>query len=183
MFLSAFYQLSTKNNVNSENLNFSELIPAAQLRRMSEVMKLSVFAALKTHQLAGKPNLDAIITATAKGCVSDTAKFLVSYHQQAVSPTAFIQSTHNAIAGQIALLLQSHAYNFTYTQGQNSFEAAFLDAKLLLSEGAQFVLCGYFDEMDEANSAEASFYLFSSSAMDENQARISSIDQLKDLCK
>src|SRR5690606_12093618 len=149
-----------------------------QLRRMSVVMKFGVFAALKAHQLAGAPVLDGIITATSKGCVTDTAKFLISYHENAVSPTAFIQSTHNAIAGQIALLLQSNAYNFTYSQGDKSFEAAFLDAQMMIAEGAKYILCGSFDENEDGASANAGFYVFSSLPTSSDQRAITSIAEL-----
>ena len=49
-----------------------------------------------------------------------------------LTPTSFIQSTHNTVGGQIALELQCKGYNFTYVHGSNSFESALLDAKLQL---------------------------------------------------
>lgn len=178
MFINGIYKIAS-SDINPDQLPaFSELIPAAQLRRMSPIMKIGVFAALKAHQLAGKPTLDAIITATGKGCVTDTAKFLISYNENAVSPTAFIQSTHNAIAGQIALILQSQAYNFTYTQAEKSFEAAFLDAQMLLNEGAKNVLCGWFEEYENAAECKAVFYLFSSQPIDLSSKKIISIQNL-----
>lgn len=178
MFVNGFYKISSAEIAANQLPAFAELIPAAQLRRMSQIMKLGVFAALKAHQLAGKPVLDAIITATSKGCVTDTAKFLVSYNENAVSPTAFIQSTHNAIAGQIALILQSKAYNFTYTQAQKSFEAAFLDAQMLIAEGAANVLCGWFEENENGADCTAVFYLFSSQPADLSSKEIISIQNL-----
>ncbi len=178
MYLSGAYSILPTDLSSEKSIPFSELIPAAQLRRMSTVMKIGIYAALKAHQLAGKPNLDAIITATAKGCVSDTAKFLISYHEEATSPTAFIQSTHNAIAGQIALLLQSNAYNFTYTQADKSFEAAFLDAQMHMAEGANHVLCGWFDEGEQEGMASASFFIFSKDKINDSAIYIDHIEQL-----
>ncbi|NJN25602.1 MAG: hypothetical protein HC819_06390 [Cyclobacteriaceae bacterium] len=64
-----------------------------------------------------------------------------------LSPTPFIQSTHNTIGGQISLLLQSHAYNFTYAQRAHSFENALQDALMMIGEGTENILVGGIDEV------------------------------------
>jgi 3-oxoacyl-(acyl-carrier-protein) synthase len=74
---------------------------------------------------------DAIITGTGFGCLEDTEKFLgtmVKNNEEFLTPTSFIQSTHNTVAGQIALLLKCHNYNFTYVHRGFSFESALIDA-------------------------------------------------------
>ena len=51
---------------------------------------------------------DAIITGTGLGCLEDTEKFLtamVTNKEEFLTPTSFIQSTHNTVSAQIALLL------------------------------------------------------------------------------
>jgi 3-oxoacyl-[acyl-carrier-protein] synthase II len=67
-------------------------------------------------------------------------------------PTAFIQSTHNTVAAQIALMLKCHGYNNTFVHKGISFESALLDGMMLLNEGeADNVLVGGTDEMTDAS--------------------------------
>lgn len=96
----------------------------------------------------------AIITGTGQGCQQDTEKFLetlLEQHEKFLSPTAFIQSTHNTVGGQIALNLKCKAYNVTYTQNSGSLESAFMDAQLQFSEQPELdtVLVGGVDEISE----------------------------------
>lgn len=104
--------------------------------------------ALKNAQI-GQP--DAILTGTGMGCMEDTEKFLNSIivnDETHVTPTAFIQSTHNTVGAQIALTLQCKAYNNTYVHGSLSFESALIDAQILLQESeANHVLVGGADEL------------------------------------
>jgi 3-oxoacyl-[acyl-carrier-protein] synthase II len=93
----------------------------------------------------------AIITGTAFGCLEDTITFLtriVEQQEDLLPPTAFIQSTHNTIAAQIAVMLQCHNYNRTYVHKGISFESALTDGIMLLNEGdAENVLVGATEEM------------------------------------
>ncbi len=102
-------------------------------------------------------NPDAIITGTGLGCVEDTEKFLTSMiknNEEFLTPTSFIQSTHNTVAGQIALLLKCHSYNFTYVHRGISFETALIDAITQIKTG-EFgnVLVGGFDEITQHSFA------------------------------
>lgn len=85
------------------------------------------------------------------GCIEDTEKFLnaiIENNEEFLTPTAFIQSTHNTVGAQIALGLKCKSYNNTYVHGALSFESALLDAQLLLQEdGANHVLVGGVDEL------------------------------------
>ena len=129
---------------------YKEYIPANMLRRMSHIIKMGVAAAKTSLQKAGLENVDAIITGTGLGCFEDTDKFLKSIienNEQLLTPTSFIQSTHNTVAGQIALLIKCHNYNFTYTQQGLSFESALVDATMFLNENKNSkVLVGGLDE-------------------------------------
>jgi len=119
------------------------------LRRMSRIIKMGVAAAKDALQQADVDQPDAIIVGTGLGCIDDTEKFLKSIienEEGILSPTAFIQSTHNTVAGQIALLLQCTSYNYTYTNRGHSFENALVDAKMLLAEGKDNVLVGSAEE-------------------------------------
>lgn len=129
---------------------YKEYVPANMLRRMSHVIKMGVAAAKISLQKAGIENVDAIIAGTGLGCFEDTDKFLktiIENNEQLLTPTSFIQSTHNTVAGQIALLIKCHQYNFTYTQQGSSFESALTDAILFLHENKNMkVLVGGIDE-------------------------------------
>lgn len=124
-------------------------IPAA--RRMSRLIKMGVCAALKCLQDADVKVPDAIISGTGLGCMEDSEKFLASLivnHEQTLSPTSFIFSTHNTVAAQIALLLQCNNYNFTHTHRGLSFENSLLDAILFLKDHPDAgVLAGATDEV------------------------------------
>ena len=72
---------------------------------------------------------------------SSSAK-MVDSNESALNPTPFIQSTHNTIGSQIALLLQCQGYNQTYTQRAFSFENVLLDAILELKENPTAVHSG-----------------------------------------
>jgi hypothetical protein len=128
--------------------NYKEFIPPAVLRRMSPVLRIGLAASIECKNEI-KKEFDAIIVGTALGCLKDTEKFLVTIHtttSSVLSPTAFIQSTHNTIGGQISLGLKNHAYNMTHTQNNLSFEISVLDAILCIQEGKKNVLVGAADE-------------------------------------
>jgi 3-oxoacyl-[acyl-carrier-protein] synthase II len=135
--------------------DYKTLIDPKLIRRMSRIIKMGVAAGMDCLKQAGIPVPDAIITGTAYGCLDDTNTFLskmVLQNEEALAPTAFIQSTHNTISAQIALLLQCHNYNNTFVNGGASFENALLDAMMLLYEGeAANVMVGGIDEIT-ANS-------------------------------
>lgn len=135
--------------VKVEEPEYSTLIPPAQLRRMSRILKMGLWTGKAALQNSGLAKPDAVITATALGCNEDTEKFIRSYTDAPGngSPTPFIQSTHNAVGGQLALALDCTGYNMTYTQRGFSFESALLDARLRLAEGDTHVLCGAVDEL------------------------------------
>ncbi|WP_027383432.1 beta-ketoacyl synthase N-terminal-like domain-containing protein [Epilithonimonas caeni] len=133
--------------------NYKEFIPPAASRRMSKTVKMSSVASQYALKEAGIENPDAIIVGTGMGCSQDSEKFLknvIDNNEEFLTPTFFIQSTHNTVAGQIALGLQCHAYNFTYVNTSSSLEFSFLDAKLQINDGeAENVLVGSTDEQTD----------------------------------
>ena len=134
--------------------NYKEFIPATALRRMSGAIKMGLTAAKIALKDAEILMPDAIITGTGQGCKQDTEKFLetmLGQYEEFLSPTAFIQSTHNTVGGQIALNLKCKAYNVTYTQESGSLESALMDAQLQFLEQPELesVLVGGVDEISE----------------------------------
>jgi len=137
--------------------DYTKYVDPKLIRRMSRIIKMGMAAAMETLQQSGIGQPDAIITGTAYGCLADTETFLtrlVEFNEEHLSPTAFIQSTHNTVGAQIALQLGCHNYNNTYVHRGSSFEAAMLDAVSLMQEGeADTVLVGAADEIIEKSHA------------------------------
>lgn len=119
-------------------------------RRMGRLMKSSLLSSLKALEEAGVDMPDAVITGTAYGCLENTEKLLRQIDEEGeetVSPTYFMQSTHNTIGSNIAIRLGCHGYNSTYSQLGDSLRWAMLDAELLIRSGkCKTVLVGCHDE-------------------------------------
>lgn len=140
----------------AQKANYKEYIKPAALRRMAKGIKMGVFAANKALQEAEVNNPEAIITGTGFGCIIDSEKFLlniINNNEEFLTPTSFIQSTHNTIGGQIALGLNCHSYNMTYVQEANSFESSLIDGLLMMKfENKNDLLIGGVDEIGEVTS-------------------------------
>ncbi len=130
-----------------------DIISPAMSRRMASGVKMGIYSSLNALIEAGIQQPEAIITGTAMGCMVDSEKFLTSIienKEEFLTPTAFIQSTHNTVGSQIALHLGCNAYNFTYSNGSNSFENALLDGFLQVeNQEVNNALIGGIDEIGE----------------------------------
>jgi hypothetical protein len=137
--------------------DYASLIDAKNIRRMSRIIKMGVASAFMALKEAEVQMPHGIITGTGYGCLEDTGVFLtkmIANKEEALNPTPFIQSTHNTIGSQIALLLQCQSYNQTYSQGAFSFESALLDALLQLSDSPErSLLVGGIDEITPVSHA------------------------------
>lgn len=135
--------------------DYKNILDPKLIRRMSRIIRMGAAAAMECIVQGENTQPDAIITGTAYGCLEDTVNFLdklVANKEELLTPTAFIQSTHNTVAAQIALLLKSHKYNNTFVHRGFSFEHALIDALLLMNEGeAANVLVGAVDEITETS--------------------------------
>lgn len=133
-------------------LDVKELITDMNLRRrMSRVVRMGVSTALESlADFDQYGEVDAIITATGLGCISDSEKFLaniITSQEKMLNPTPFIQSTFNTVGAQIALIRSLHCYNNTFSHRYTSFECALVDAIIRLDSGlASAVLIGVLDE-------------------------------------
>ena len=117
--------------------SYKDYIAPNASRRMAKGVKMSIATATETLHQANITTPEAIIVGTGMGCVQDSEKFLkaiLDNPEQHLTPTAFIQSTHNTVAGQLALHWQCHSYNTTYVNGAISFESALLDATMQLEQ-------------------------------------------------
>jgi 3-oxoacyl-(acyl-carrier-protein) synthase len=141
----------TGNRLACIEPDYKAFIDPKQIRRMSRIIRMGVAAAMECLQEAGVKVPDAIVTGTAYGCLEDTNSFLskmVEFNEELLTPTAFIQSTHNTIGAQIGLMLQCNNYNNAFVHRGFSFESALLDGMMLLKEkDAENVLVGAIDEI------------------------------------
>lgn len=131
--------------------DYKTIISPAELRRLTPVLRMAIACARACETQSGKA-FDAISIGTSLGCLTDTEKFLQVVNTATgdiLSPSSFIRSTHNTIAGQVSLELKNHAYNMTHTQNNLSFEVALIDAMMCCDEGAENVLAGASDEAIE----------------------------------
>lgn len=136
------------------NPDFKKLISAGEARRMSKIMKRAIVTAMRVMDETGIIEPDAIITGTGKGCLEYTEKFLgdmVINKEQMLSPTFFMQSTHNTVGATLSIITHNHNYNVTYSHGGLSFDQSLLDAWAQLKIGnIRNALVGGHDEMVES---------------------------------
>jgi len=136
---------------------YREFLDPMASRRMSRIIKMGVYAALSCLRNAEVDIPDAIIAGTGLGCLEDTEKFLGSIYtseESLLNPTPFIQSTHNTLAGAIAIAVSCHGYNATYTHRGFSFESAIIDALMQINLNPELrVLTGGFDELTPGSYA------------------------------
>tara|TARA_B100000929_G_scaffold286540_1_gene271849 strand:+ start:795 stop:1853 length:1059 start_codon:yes stop_codon:yes gene_type:complete len=143
-------QVYNENILKALEVDYKSAIKPMMLRRMSKAVKMGLFCSKKALLEAGINMPDAIIVGTGQGCMLDTEKFMINMlesEEGLLSPTSFIQSTHNTVAGQIALNLKCKAYNMTFTQNSVSFESALLDVLLQMEDrNVNNILVGGVDE-------------------------------------
>lgn len=142
-----------KNILEAKNPDYKSFIPRGAIRRMAKGVKMGIAASKQALEEANVEVPDAIITGTGMGCLQDSEKFLktlLSNKEQYLTPTSFIQSTHNTVGAQVALNLNCKGYNFTYVNGAISLESALLDAKMQIeNQEAATILTGGVDETSE----------------------------------
>ncbi len=131
-------------------INYKKYLSSLESRRMSKLLKSSIVCSDIVLNFSEIKKIDAIIIGTGLGMLSDTEIFLermIYDNERYLTPTAFVQSTHNTIAAQIALRTKCNSYNYTYVNKGFPFELALLDGIMQLSEGKKNVLVGGADEM------------------------------------
>ena len=130
--------------------DFKSLIPPAQLRRLSRMLRMGLTTSMRCLRDAQLASADGIITATGYGFLEETEKFLreiIDRNEKQLTPTFFMQGTYNALAGLVALSLKCTGYNNTYVSKGFAFENALDDATLQLNHHPDGnFLIGAFDE-------------------------------------
>ncbi len=132
--------------------DYSKFFDAGSLRRMGRLIKFGSAAGMLALKDADIKTPGAISTGTGFGLMETSQKFLKSIieaEETAVSPTAFIQSTHNTVSSHIALMCGCHKHNNTFAHRGFSFESALSDAQLLSEENFDNILVGAYDEVSD----------------------------------
>ncbi len=154
----------TFNDVDLEDLKLSENnlihaiepkyenVPLGQLRRMGRALRMGVGTCMK---LLATNKVNGLLIGTANGGIEDSIMFLNQIHdyeEGRLTPTAFVQSTYNAIAGMVGMITVNHGYNATHVHRGHAFENVALDAAMLLKETPDNTyLIGGVDEISVKN--------------------------------
>ncbi len=155
----------TQNRLSCIEPDYTPFFDQRAMRRMSRIVKYSTAAGLMALRDAGIEKPDAISTGTGWGLLEESGKFLaaiIEANEEVVSPTAFIQSTHNTVSANIAVLVGCHAHNNTFSHKAFSFESALLDAQLTITENkyTNFLVGTYDETTDYSFGIMNRFHLF-----------------------
>lgn len=133
--------------------SFKDYISPIEARRMGKILKRAIATSKEAIKASGLDSVDAIITGTGYGCIENTEFFLEALSkdgEQMLSPTYFMQSTHNTISSLVAIQTKNHGYNVTYAHKGISFDSALQDAVLQMRLGKiNSALIGGHDELTE----------------------------------
>lgn len=127
-----------------------------EARRLGKLQRAAMVTSLSALREAGIVCPDAIVMATSYGMLENSEKFLLQLCREGehgLSPTLFMQSTHNTIAASLAIHTHCHGYNITYTDLDEEFalEQCMRDVEMLMLEGKiENALVGYHNEVTPA---------------------------------
>ena len=140
--------------VQAQNPVFRDYMAPNEARRMGNLMKRALVTTLKVLNETGIEHPDAIITGTCLGSLDYTERLLSAMtenNEETLSPTYFMQSTHNTVGSALAIYTKTHGYNTTYSHGCKSFDLTVLDAWMQMQLGRiSTALVGGHDEMVES---------------------------------
>lgn len=138
------------NTLTCQVPDFKAYIPPAQLRRLSRMLRIGLTTSILCLRNSGIESPGGIITATGYGFLDETEKFLrelLERGERQLTPTYFMQSTYNALAGLIGLSLTCTGYNNTYVSKGYALGSALDDAVAQLQhDPSQTMLVGAYDE-------------------------------------
>lgn len=154
------------NNFNAVEPDYKEVIANANLRRrMNRMLKMGTYAAMKC---LADTDVDMMLTATSLGSISDTEKMLDTIYSSGETlgnPTAFIQSTFNTLAGNIAQLKSTHIPNVTFVNRGETVANALGYARVKLSGDVGNILYVSSDEKTELSETVLKKFNLSANGM------------------
>lgn len=154
------------NTFNAVEPDYKEVIVNANLRRrMNRMLKMGTYAAMKCLE---DIDVDMMLTATSLGSISDTEKMLDTIYtsdETLGNPTAFIQSTFNTLAGNIAQLKSTHIPNVTFVNRGETVANALGYAQVKLSGDTDNILYVSSDEKTELSETVLKKFNLSANGM------------------
>ncbi|MBP5705311.1 MAG: beta-ketoacyl synthase chain length factor [Paludibacteraceae bacterium] len=154
------------NTFNAVEPDYKEVIVNANLRRrMNRMLKMGTYAAMKC---LADTDVDLMLTATSLGSISDTEKMLDTIYSSGDTlgnPTAFIQSTFNTLAGNIAQLKSTHIPNVTFVNRGETVANALGYARVKLSGDVGNILYVSSDEKTELSETVLKKFNLSANGM------------------
>lgn len=136
----AFHQTASSPNGEGADgeINVREFLSPIESRRMCRLLKTAFITSKVALREAHIDRPDGIFIGTKYGMLSNSEKFLQQMcldGEHTLGPTLFMQSTHNTIAGMLAINTKCHGYNITFSQGDESLSCAIRDAALQIAMG------------------------------------------------
>lgn len=131
------HSIFTHTPVDGE-INVREFLSPIESRRMCRLLKTAFITSKVALREAHIDRPDGIFIGTKYGMLSNSEKFLQQMcldGEHTLGPTLFMQSTHNTIAGMLAINTKCHGYNITFSQGDESLSCAIRDAALQIAMG------------------------------------------------
>lgn len=125
-------------------------VPQRAYRRLGRAQRMAIVTselAIENIDLTDRAERVAVCLGTGMGELGQTYRFLenmIRNDEAHPMPACFVNSVHNALAAQIAILLPCKGENHTFVHGATSFETALWQARQILKQGrAEYVLaCG-----------------------------------------
>jgi 3-oxoacyl-[acyl-carrier-protein] synthase II len=133
--------------------DFKQYINPIPLRRMTRVQRMGLASAVIAMRDSGIEKPDGIITATGYGAAQSKAAFveeLLLQNEVQITPTHFVQSSYNGLAGLVAMTYGCMGYNSNCVSSGSALETALQDAMLQLLDNPSFnFLVGSYEESSE----------------------------------
>ena len=146
-------EIHTESQFWAKEPRYKSMVPLNLLRRMSKSVRMGVGTAMPL--INEFDDIEGVIIGSANGSIKKSISFLnqiVEYNEGTLTPTDFVQSTSNSIAGTLALMGKITGYNNTHVNNGIAFESALLDALLLFDEGqVKRLIIGGVEEISQAN--------------------------------
>lgn len=147
--------VSTSTAALADNMPALAAVPAMTKRRLSNLTRMAFEVALTaTSDInQGQPVQYSTLFASRHGDLHKTLGLLQQLSKdEALSPTQFTLSVHNAISGQYSLYCQNQADSSAIAAGADSLHYALLEAGARLSTEAELeqILVVYADEQPPA---------------------------------
>jgi 3-oxoacyl-[acyl-carrier-protein] synthase II len=130
--------------------DFKQFINPIQLRRLSRIQRIGLTAAAIAVKGTQPDLMLGVVTATGEGSSAGKGAFIsevLLQEEKQITPTGFVQSSYNNLAGLVAMTYRMMGYNNNFVSGGVAFETALQDAMLqLIGCSSQEILVGSYDE-------------------------------------